>query len=102
MITAVVGGMIYGAGREYVSDKLAPLTARVPAGALADEVVMGAASYFLAKGKIPFLNKIKVTRDIGRAGLMIEAARTGAYLADTFTGGKATTTSTNSLQVTVN
>jgi hypothetical protein len=80
-VTAMlIGAGLYGAGREYASTRLMPLTAKVPAGNYADELVMGAVSYAMMKGKIPFLNKIKVTRDIGRAGLTIEAARVGAGL----------------------
>lgn len=75
-----IGGMAYGAGREYVSQKLAPLTAKIPAGDLADEVGMGILSWALATGKIPVINKYNVTKDIGRAGLAIEAARVGSYL----------------------
>lgn len=75
-----IGGMAYGAGREYVSQKLAPLTAKIPAGELADEVGMGILSWALATGKIPVINKYSVTKDIGRAGLAIESARVGSYL----------------------
>lgn len=80
----VIGAMAYGAGRQYVSDKLQPLTAKIPAGQYADEVAMGGLSYLMMKGKIPLINKLKITRDIGKAGLAIEAARLGAGLSSGF------------------
>lgn len=76
----LIGAAVYGAGREWMSNKLSPLTSKVPAGDLADEVTLGAISYFMAKGSIPLLNKVPYSREIGRAGLTIEAARAGAYL----------------------
>lgn len=76
----IIGAAVYGAGREFVSNKLAPITSKVPAGDLADEVTMGVLSYFVAKGSIPIVNKIPYSREIGKAGLTIEAARVGAYL----------------------
>lgn len=76
----IIGAGVYGATREFASEKLAPLTSKIPAGQYADEVGLGVASYFLAKGKIPLLNKIPYSREIGRAGLTIEAARIGAGL----------------------
>ena len=78
-IGLVLGSMVYGAGRDVVSDKLAPLTAKVPAGDLADEVVMGLLSWAVSKGKIPLINKIPLSREIGKAGLTIESARVGNY-----------------------
>jgi len=80
----LVGSAVYGAGRGFVSSKLAPVTANIPLGGLADEAVMGTLSYFVAQGKIPLVNKIPYSRDIGRAGLTIEAARAGEYLAARF------------------
>lgn len=76
----VIGAMVYGAGREWLSDKLQPLTSKIPAGDFADEVGLGVLSYFVAKGSVPLVNKIPYSRDIGKAGLAIEAARVGSYL----------------------
>lgn len=84
MTGLVVGAMAYGAGREWVSDKLQPVLSKIPAGDLADEVGMGVLSYFVAQGKVPLVNKIPYSREIGRAGLTIEAARAGAYLGGRF------------------
>jgi len=83
-VALIAGSMIYGAGREFLSQKLEPLTKNIPAGDFADELTLGTLSYFMAKGKIPVLNKVKITREIGRAGLTIEAARVGAYLGSKF------------------
>ena len=67
---------IYGALREKVSTMLDPVTSKVPGGSVADELVMGLASYIVAK-------KTKGTlREIGRAGLVIEAARVGEAMID--------------------
>jgi hypothetical protein len=77
-----LGAMAYGAGREMISNKLDPITSRVPAGEIADEVVMGALSYAMMKGKIPFIKNFPVSKEIGRAGFYIEMARIGNYLAD--------------------
>jgi len=77
-----LGAMAYGAGREMISNKLEPITMKVPAGEIADEVVMGALSYAMMKGKIPFINKYPITKEFGKAGFYIEMARIGNYLAD--------------------
>lgn len=89
---AIIGGAVYGVGREYANNALAPLTAKIPLGKYADNVVMGAISYFLAKGKIPLLNKIPMSREIGKAGLYIESAMLGQDLA----GGLGVTSGSNS------
>ena len=72
-----LGGFGYGAIRKPLSD----LTSMIPfVGGFGDEVGLGIASYLMARGKIPLLDKIKITRDIGRAGLAIESARFGEQL----------------------
>lgn len=76
----VIGGVAYGAGRQYVSNLIAPLTSKIPLGQYADNVGMGLLSWALATGKIPLLNKIPMSRDIGKAGLAIEAAFAGQEL----------------------
>jgi hypothetical protein len=76
-----VGAVAYGYGREYVSDKLQSVTANIPLlsgiGNVGDEVVMAVFSYALAKGKIPYISKFPITRQIGKAGFVIEASRLG-------------------------
>jgi len=71
LMTAIGGAMIYGALREKASNALAPLTNKIPLGNIADEVVLGVASYFLAK------KGSGLVREIGKAGLVIESARIG-------------------------
>jgi len=96
---ALIGGaMAYGAGREWLSDKLQPVTTQVAgvAGSYADEVVLGALGYFMMKGKIPLLNKVGMTRDIGRAMVVIEAARIGQSALSSVMPGQSTTSSNSS------
>jgi hypothetical protein len=92
---AVVGGAaVYGAAREWLSEKLQPITQPVAgvAGGYADEVVLGIAGYLMSKGKIPLLNKVPMSRDIGRAALIIEAARIGSGVAGGVLSKQSTTT----------
>ena len=76
----IIGGVVYGAGRTYVSNLVAPLTSKLPLGQYADNVAMGLVSWLLATGKIPLVNKIPMSREIGKAGLCIEAAFAGQEL----------------------
>ena len=69
----LIGSMIYGAAREKVSNLLTPVTQKIPLGEITDEAVLGVISYYAAKkGK-------GVIKQIGTAGLAIEAARLGEY-----------------------
>ena len=92
----LIGAAVYGAGREWVSNKIAPVTSKIPAGQYADEVGMGVLSYFVASGKIPLINKIPYAREIGKAGLTIEAARIGSGLANQYMPTSGTTSTTQS------
>lgn len=84
----VIGGVAYGAGRQYISNLIAPLTSKLPLGQYADNVAMGLVSWALATGKIPLIKKIPMSRDIGKAGLAIEAAFAGQdLLGKSGTGG---------------
>ena len=94
LMGVVIGASIYGAGREFASNKLQPVFNKIPAGDLADEVGMGILSYFIAKGKIPLINRIPYSKEIGLAGLTIESARVGAYLGAKFMPMGVSTTST--------
>lgn len=104
-VMMVFGAMGYGAIREVISNKLAPITAKVPAGEISDEVVMLAVSYLTYKNKIPLLNKLKFSSSVGRAGVIIESARVGEFLANNLnlkminTGSSSA--SNSALQVTV-
>lgn len=80
MTTALCAG-VYGAARPYIEQTINPYTSKIPVvGNYADELVLGTAGYFLAKGKMPFL-KGKVARSAGLAILTIESARVGSGLA---------------------
>lgn len=69
----LIGSMIYGAAREKVSNLLTPVTSKIPLGEITDEATLGLISYYAAKkGK-------GIIKQIGTAGLTIEAARLGEY-----------------------
>jgi hypothetical protein len=81
MMSTIIGGVGYGAVRAYLSQAIAPLTSKLPIGGqYADEIGLGLANYLLAKGKVPLLNKIPMTRNIGKAGLVVESAFIGQQL----------------------
>lgn len=97
----VVGGMAYGGLREYASNQLAALTKGTTLsflGNYSDEVTMGFLSYLMMKGKIPLLNKIPMTREIGKAGLYIESARAGSQLFSNVVTSKAPSVASNTLR----
>jgi len=75
LMGVMVGGAVYGAGRTYLSNLVAPVTSQMPGGVLADNLVLGAVCYFAAK-KI----KNKTIKNIARSGLAIEAALAGQDL----------------------
>lgn len=81
--TPAVGALAYGLGREWTLGRLDPVLSKVPIAGFqyVDEAAMFALSWALSKGKIPFVNKLKISRSIGKAGMMIEAYRVGASLA---------------------
>jgi len=96
-----IGGFGYGAIRQPLNN----IAQMIPfvAGAFGDEVGLGVLSYLLARGKIPILNKLKVTRDIGRAGLAIESASLGQQLmggqmSNLLGFGRNTTTTSNGIR----
>lgn len=80
--------MIYGAARQYVSNLVAPLTAKIPLGNIADEVVMGGINYMVAK------HTGGILRDVAKKGLIIENARLGEAAISGFglIGGSAANT----------
>ncbi len=97
VMNTVIGAMLYGAVRERASNMLSPVTANIPAGEIADEVVMLGVSWALAKGKVPFVNKIDISKKIGKAGVVIESARIGEFIAGKGLGGMTTTGITSSV-----
>jgi len=78
--------VIYGAARGYTSNLLAPITAKIPLGSIADEVVMLGANYLIAK------NMSGMIKDIAMKGLIIENARLGEAVV---TGGIGSLTQTS-------
>jgi len=90
LMLSLVGAGIYGAGREVLSSYMTPITSKIPAGGFADEIGLLVVNWALAKGKIPFINKMKITRSIGKAGMLIESARIGQII-----GGGAFANMTN-------
>lgn len=77
LINTAMYAAAYGGVRERISNFLAPYTSKVPLGTIGDEVVLGGVGYFLAKK-----SKNKMLKGIGRAALVIEAARVGEAIAD--------------------
>jgi len=73
--------MIYGAVREKVSNLVAPLTAKIPLGGIADEIAMGGINYLVAK------NTSGMLKDVAMKGLIIENARLGEALVSGGLGG---------------
>lgn len=86
----MMGAAGYGAVRQVVSEKLAGWVGNtLPFGELSDEATMLAVSYAADKYGPSML------KPVARAGLIIEAARIGEYLADKTFKKTATSTSTN-------
>ena len=71
----IIGGVVYGSVRAKMSSMIAPITAKIPMGAYADEVGMAVFSYLVAK-------KVSnpTIRSIARAGLVIESAKIGQMI----------------------
>lgn len=74
----MLGAGVYGAGREYLSNLVAPVTEKVPLGTISDEVVMIGA---LSLGKKFLGRRVPMVNDVANAGILIESARIGATLA---------------------
>lgn len=68
--------MLYGASREFISNKLAPISSKIPLGTLGDEIVMGGLCYVVAKKAGSGL-----LGNVARKGLVIENARVGEAIA---------------------
>ena len=64
--------MLYGAGRQYIAQAVSPITAKIPLGNFADNIVMGGINYAAAKF-IP----IKLVKEVAMKGLIIENAMIG-------------------------
>lgn len=74
---ALMGGVIYGAARQKVSQIIAPFTAKIPGGVYADNVALGLLSYVVAK-KARSLPMGKYLVEAGKAGLYAESVLAGS------------------------
>jgi hypothetical protein len=72
----ILPAMVYGGLRAKISNALAPITAKVPLGSVADEVVLGITGYMLAKK-----SKNKFLKQAGMSMLIVESARAGEAVA---------------------
>lgn len=66
-----IDAMIYGGLRQTASNMVAPLTAKIPAGQYADNIVMGLLCWFAAKKTGGMISQV------ARKGLVIENALVG-------------------------
>ena len=69
-----VSAMLYGAGRQKISNIAAPYTSKIPLGSISDEVGMLAAATLAKKFLV---KKQGILRDALTAGQTIELARIG-------------------------
>lgn len=75
-LTILLSAGLYGAGRQKLSDAVAPLTSKIPLGAISDEVGLFALHYFANK-----MFKNKLVSQITQSGMAVEAALIGAEVA---------------------
>lgn len=85
-----LAGTAYGFGRSYLSDLVKPVTDKLPLGDYADNIVLGALGWALKRGKIPLLNKVKMTKDIGNAMMITEFVLLGSDIKTNMSGTKST------------
>jgi len=75
-MNVILASAAYGGCRAYLSNLISPITSKLGAlGGYSDELVLGAAGYYIAKGKVKFIPK-----SLGLAALTIEAASVGNQL----------------------
>lgn len=86
LMTIAMTSAAYGFGRPYLEKAIAPITSKIPLGGYADEVVLGVAGYFAAKGK--FGNN-KLIKSLGTSVLVIEAARIGSSVGTSAIGSSS-------------
>lgn len=84
VITLALAGAVYGVGRPYIENMI-PEQVSSFANGYGDELILGTAGYFMAKGKLGNNSMIK---DLGKAVLVIESARIATGL---MSGSKTTT-----------
>lgn len=68
------GVFLYGATREAISNRLAPITQRIPLGGISDEVGMLTALWL---GKKFVFKRAGILRDMATDGMKLEVARLG-------------------------
>lgn len=93
----ILAGALYGGLRTKFEPQMNNLAGKIPILKnvplhYRDNAAFGLASYLLAKGHIPFIKKFPIARQIGKTGLMIEAALLGSDIAVKGFGGSITTT----------
>lgn len=74
MTIALAG--VYGAARGRLETLIAPVSAKIPMGAIADEVVLGTAAFLAGR-----YMKNPMVKKLSKAVLIVEAARIGDALA---------------------
>ncbi len=87
--------MVYGAGRQRISAMLAPLTARIPLGGIADEAAIIATGWAINKWGKPR----GFFKDVIRDALTIENARLGEAGAQMAMGGNGGTKQSTNMVV---
>lgn len=76
LVMTGIAAAAYGAMRPKVEQWIQPITSKLPIGGeYVDELALGAAGYFAAKGKF---GSNKYLKSAGKAVFMIECARLGA------------------------
>jgi len=86
-VGTLLAGAIYGAARTKLEAPMANAISKIPyVGTMIpadklDNVGFGLFSYLMSKGKIPFINKIDGSRQLGKAGLVAEGVLLGAEFA---------------------
>jgi len=95
LMASVLGAMAYGAVREKASTALAPLTANIPLGNIADEVALGGIAVLL---KRTLARKMPMITPVLNGAIAIESARIGEAIIKGQVGlGGVSQSSTNML-----
>jgi hypothetical protein len=85
-LKVIIPAMVWGIGRPYLAQLIAPLTSKLPFGNLADEVGLGLIGYFAAKKGRGLI------KDAGIAILTVESFAAGSQLIGTIGGTSSTQT----------
>lgn len=90
----ILHSMVYGGVRAKISNALAPFTAKIPLGTIADEAVLAGLGYLACK-KL----KNKTAKQAGMAMLAVESARIGEAFSDGSAFGSMKSKSSNGYAV---